>query len=268
MLSYNPEGVEIEFRKDTTIDDVVAGKCSYKYNLIYVVSGKGKWIVEGEEIPFEENSVYIFKPLTYYTVNTSGSDTFDRYCISFPRAALHERMLKGLDSMFLIGKEESTYAEIEYFPKDDVERVLSSLDYVDKLADDQKDQYLATVVSQLLILLTSSDIEFPYSASDETNARIAAYINHNVTNGHIPSLDEIAKRFFISKYYLCRMFKKKNGVSVHTYINQKRIMLAKQYIDSGMSASAAADMVGYTDYSAFYRAYVKVVGDSPKSRKE
>ena len=48
-------------------------------------------------------------------------------------------------------------------------------------------------------------------------------------------------------------------------MNHKRIMIARQYIKSGMSAKDASKMVGYTDYSAFYRAYVKVVGKSPTS---
>ena len=81
------------------------------------------------------------------------------------------------------------------------------------------------------------------------------------------TLDNLARYFFVSKFYLCRVFKKHNGISIHSYINQKRIIIAKQYIDSGMSAAAAADMVGYADYSAFYRAYVKIVGRSPTAQK-
>jgi AraC-like DNA-binding protein len=76
---------------------------------------------------------------------------------------------------------------------------------------------------------------------------------------------QLAKRFFVSKYYLCRAFKKHNGISVHGYVNQKRVMYAKQLIESGETASSAAYRVGFGDYSAFYRAYVKIVGRSPSS---
>ena len=79
------------------------------------------------------------------------------------------------------------------------------------------------------------------------------------------SLDMLAKRFFVSKYYLCRAFKKHNGISVHGYINQKRVMHAKELIESGETASGAAYRVGFGDYSAFYRAYVKIIGKSPTS---
>jgi AraC-like DNA-binding protein len=69
--------------------------------------------------------------------------------------------------------------------------------------------------------------------------------------------------FFVSKFYLCRVFKGYSGTSIHAYINKKRIMMAKEYIENGMSARAASEAVGYQDYSAFYRAYVKIVGKSP-----
>jgi AraC-like DNA-binding protein len=40
-------------------------------------------------------------------------------------------------------------------------------------------------------------------------------------------------------------------------------MYARQLIESGTTAAGAAEKVGFGDYSAFYRAYVKIVGKSP-----
>jgi AraC-like DNA-binding protein len=42
-------------------------------------------------------------------------------------------------------------------------------------------------------------------------------------------------------------------------------MYAKQLIESGETASGAAYKVGFGDYSAFYRAYVKILGAPPTS---
>ena len=50
---------------------------------------------------------------------------------------------------------------------------------------------------------------------------------------------------------------------MHAYVNQKRILYAKKLIESGVTASVAAERVGFGDYSAFYRAYVKIIGKSP-----
>lgn len=267
MKAKDLGSVDFSFRDDMTIDDVSLGKCDYKYELVYVTSGKGKWIIEGGEIPFESDSFYIFKPLTYYAVDTTDSDEFRRYSISFAKADIHQRLWKYLDSLFIDGKDESPYAKINYFSKEDVERVLEGVVYAEKLPDEQKQQYLSTIVTQILIILSSAESEFASIDGDTLAVKIMDYINYNLSKGNIVSLDNIARYFFVSKFYLCRVFKKHNGISIHSYINHKRIMIAKQYIDSGMSASAAADMVGYADYSAFYRAYVKIVGKSPKAHK-
>jgi len=76
----------------------------------------------------------------------------------------------------------------------------------------------------------------------------------------------LAHRFFVSKYYLCRAFKRQSGSSIHNYINLKRVLYAKRLIESGETASHAAYMVGFGDYSAFYRAYMKHIGSSPKTK--
>ena len=259
--------VDFSFRDDMAIDDVSLGKCDYKYELVYVTSGKGRWIIEGGEIPFEPDTFYIFKPLTYYAVDTAGSTEFKRFSISFTKNDIHQHLCQYLDSLFLSGNEESPYARINYFSKEDIEHVLEGVAYAEKLPEEQRRQYLSTIVSQILIILSSAESEFSSLDSESLSAKIMDYINYNIAKGNIVTLDNLARYFFVSKFYLCRVFKKHNGISIHSYINHKRIMIAKQYMDSGMSAAAAADMVGYADYSAFYRAYVKVVGKSPKSHK-
>ena len=100
----------------------------------------------------------------------------------------------------------------------------------------------------------------------ETQDDLVRYLNENAERDI--SLDRLARRFFVSKYHLCRAFKKHNGISVHGYINRKRVMYAKQLIESGETASRAAYQVGFGDYSAFYRAYVKIVGKSPTSSEK
>jgi AraC-like DNA-binding protein len=267
MKTKDLSGVDFSFREDMAIDDLSFGKCDYKYELIYVTSGEGRWVIEGGEIPLESGSFYIFKPLTYYAVDTAGSEEFRRYSISFAKEDIHQQLWDYLDSLFVNGKEESPYARINCFAKEDIERVLEGVSYAEKLPEEQKQQYLSTIVTQLLIILSSAESEFASLDSDDLAVRMMDYINYNVAKGNIVTLDNLARYFFVSKFYLCRVFKKHNGISVHGYINQKRVMYAKQLIESGETASGAAYRVGFGDYSAFYRAYVKIVGRSPKAHK-
>ena len=95
--------------------------------------------------------------------------------------------------------------------------------------------------------------------------RVMRYINSDI-QGDL-RLDTISGQFFVNKCYLCRAFKQYSGISIHTYINRKRVLYAKQLIESGEAASRAAERVGFGDYSSFYRAYMKYLGVPPTSHQ-
>ncbi|MBR6633759.1 MAG: helix-turn-helix transcriptional regulator [Clostridia bacterium] len=92
---------------------------------------------------------------------------------------------------------------------------------------------------------------------------VVLYINQHIT--HPLSLDTLADRFYISKYYLCRQFKKRMGIGVVKYITHKRILLVRDLYSSGKSLTDACIEAGFGDYSSFYVAYKKMNGTSPKN---
>ena len=78
------------------------------------------------------------------------------------------------------------------------------------------------------------------------------------------SVDGLANRFFISKYHLSREFGRIVGTSVHRYITQKRLVVAKQLLSEGRPSSSVYQHCGFGDYSNFYRAFKAEYGISPK----
>ena len=125
----------------------------------------------------------------------------------------------------------------------------------------EKKLYMEALLTEILVLLFSQKYEKNNRNEDELGARVAKYLNANLSKEIC--LDKLAARFFVSKYYLCRAFKNYSGISPHAYIIRKRLSCAKQLIDSGVTAAVAAEMMGFGDYSAFYRAYVKILGKAP-----
>lgn len=78
------------------------------------------------------------------------------------------------------------------------------------------------------------------------------------------TLDDLAKRFYINKFYLTRIFKEQFGVSATSYLLQVRITHAKQLLRfSDMSIAEIAQECGMNDANYFSRMFRKIEGTSP-----
>ena len=98
----------------------------------------------------------------------------------------------------------------------------------------------------------------------EKNAEILRYIGENLAEDL--SVEALSRRFYISQYHLMRRFREENGVTLHSYILAKRLMLARDLISTGVGATEACFACGCRDYSAFARAYKKQFGVSPRGK--
>ena len=257
-------------RVENVPENMNTNHCHDRYEIIYVQEGQGKYIVEGVEYPVKPRTLMVFPPLMYHCVALDAGCDYERYVLFFEKNmvldAIAESFAEINDCAFPSGAFYSAGAI-----SDSVVAVFDRFESVSCLYEPERTAYQKLLLAELLLLLSVAKREDFRTDDIELGARVIRYLNEN-TERDIP-LDVLAKKFFVSKYYLCRAFKKHNGISVHGYIQQKRVMYAKQLIESGETASGAAYRVGFGDYSAFYRAYVKVLGVAPtagesKFRKE
>lgn len=92
-------------------------------------------------------------------------------------------------------------------------------------------------------------------------APILDYIHDNLSQPL--ALDRIAGHFYISKHYLCRIFKAATGFSVMEYIIYCRILRARQLLQEGVSVQQAGELSGFSDNSHFIRTFGHLTGLTP-----
>lgn len=129
--------------------------------------------------------------------------------------------------------------------------------------NDENTPIVKALIIEILFLINNIK-SYTKSETSSREKEIIAYINKNFMREI--SLEDLERRFFISKYHLCHIFPKITGLTVHQYITRKRLALAQELVKSGESLSEAAKHCGFNSYSSFYRAYLNEYGVSPKKK--
>ena len=128
----------------------------------------------------------------------------------------------------------------------------------------QKTAFKHRLVSLLAdVCQLSTQLENPSNLRNERVNTILQYLNNNLTDDI--SLEHLSQKFYISKNYLNLLFSRETGMTVHRYLQLKRLNLARQEIRKGISAEEAAFTAGFRDYSNFYRAYKSFFGVKPSA---
>lgn len=130
------------------------------------------------------------------------------------------------------------------------------------------------VFGQLLLLLenwskTALPVAQEAASIDPKYDRIAsvlAYLkNHRMERLR---LEEVAKEFFITPYYLSRTFKECMGITFVSYINHLKVEKAKELLRKEKNVTRVSMELGYESLTHFERVFKTITGMSPTAWKK
>lgn len=160
----------------------------------------------------------------------------------------------------LITPEEKTYQVIL--------GLLYSLLY-EKNRDDADSPYLChLILSQLLIYLGRAMNEREMLPEKPGARYHEIMLVHEYINAHFKeelTVNDLAEHFYMDKNTLTRQFKRIIGMTPGNYIRRKRLETAHALIRQGYSVLNAGYSSGFSDYSAFYRAFCHLYGQAPST---
>jgi len=128
-----------------------------------------------------------------------------------------------------------------------------------------------SITAAIVYLLAQSYYQHPQNTSEldelaNYNSTLLQCISYIDAHFREPiSLDELSRRFGISRSSFCSIFPQFAGITLQKYVAQKRIKEAQILIRScpEKSVSQIAAEVGYQDDSTFYRNFLRITGVSP-----
>ena len=237
-----------------------------------MLGGKVTYVVEGVTYFLQPWDVLLVQHNMIHRPIIDPTLPYERIVVWLDRKWLGDRSDPGeaLDTCFHTVQERgfhllrtSPERRLEYMK--DIQRLEESLRSQEfaaaRLADTLCQQLLIGVNRDLLRSRTAQEEQDSYRVDpkvEEILKYIAAHLEENLT------VDSLAKRFYLSRYYLMHRFKAVSGYTVHQYISQKRLLRAGELIRSGVPVMKAAEQAGFSEYSTFLRAFQNTFHMSPR----
>jgi transcriptional regulator GlxA family with amidase domain len=84
--------------------------------------------------------------------------------------------------------------------------------------------------------ITDADTSLPQPTVPQNRRilEIMEYIDRNLDEEI--DMDRLSEEFYISKYYMMRLFQRETGETIYNYLTQRRLLRARELMESGFSA--------------------------------
>ena len=240
------------------------------YKLLFFVSGKGGYFVEGKR----------------YALTPGDIILIGKQCVhrpEFESGIPCERIILYISPEFLLRESSSACQLTDCFskeydhvlrPNEKIRKTLFSI--VSNMEQElSSKRYGKEIVSTGMLLNLLVEIArsifhkevqkpAPMLPKSKRMLDIMHYLDAHLTEDI--NIDTLAEKFYISRFHMMRRFREETGTTIHSYISDHRLMLARDLISQGIPATEVCFQCGFGSYSSFSRAYGKFFGTTPTGR--
>lgn len=250
------------------INDQTKKDFSYHYHdfhkIIVFISGKVTYHIEGKAYHLKPRDILLVSQGAIHKPEIDPSVPYERYIFwirdDLSCQELNTCFQKANDRSFNLVRADSALQERLKDLLPEIEQTLQNKHFGDTVLRNALFTQFMIYINRIFLRTSSSPDEKTYS-SDTQVEQLLKYINRNLSENL--SIDQLANRFFFSKYHMMRKFKNETGYTIHNYITSKRLLMARSLIIQGMPVMKAAQASGFRDYTTFVRAYKKQFGKAP-----
>ena len=250
------------------INDQTKKDFSYHYHdfhkIIVFISGKVTYHIEGKAYHLKPRDILLVSQGAIHKPEIDPSVPYERYIFwirdDLSCQELNTCFQKANDRSFNLVRADSALQERLKDLLPEIEQTLQNKYFGDTVLRNALFTQFMIYINRIFLRTSSSPDKKTYS-SDTQVEQLLKYINRNLSENL--SIDQLANRFFFSKYHMMRKFKNETGYTIHNYITSKRLLMARSLISQGMPVMKAAQASGFHDYTTFVRAYKKQCGKAP-----
>ena len=240
--------------------------------ILLLVSGEGGYYVDGRRYLLQSGDILLIGSRSVHKPELAQEVPYERIIIYISPEFLQNMSAPDCDLLSLFTGDGSHVLRL---PEQRRKAVFSLASRLER--DLGHDAFGRAVLSQadLLQLMVElgrsmadspADSPRPDAPENRRVLEIMEYLDRNLAEQI--DIDRLAERFYISKYYMMRLFHKETGTTIYAYLTRKRLLKARELISGGMRAAEACYACGFHSYSSFTRSYGKFFGTTPTGRAD
>ncbi|MCI8386962.1 MAG: helix-turn-helix transcriptional regulator [Clostridiales bacterium] len=258
-LQYRQRGRDPLYQRKHSHDDW--------YEFIQPLSDGGNVLIRDRVYPIKKGAIYVINAVNIHCTNPDDIDSYVRNKLIVNRNFADSLIsMMGLGSFLNSVLKDSGGGcyELDAGTADmlDIEfkRAVSA-------RSEGKLAKAVTVSSFTRILSTLAGLDINEAVHSTHISRILDYINLHICEQI--TIDEIADGVNLSKFYLCRLFRDKTGMTLMDYILERRLSIARgQLIESDKSILEIAEDCGFSSGSYFCRIFHENEGMTPRQYRK
>lgn len=238
------------------VSDFLSHHVSDHFKIIQFDKKVNNFILNDRSYTFEKGQFLFLSPFDLYSNPEKYSLTvlihFNKaYLKQFFHGDLVEDSLLCFTNHTVLPTEKEMKLVEECIKKMDPGNLPGNLNYL----------YLFEMLKILSMHVESETPEKKYNTRVE---EIMGYIDRNLTQ--MESIDDIASHFYISKYYLCRLFRQETGMTLVDYQNKAKVQKACHMLRDNpeISITQVATECGFNTIQYFGTVFKKNIGLTPK----
>ncbi|MBO5281839.1 MAG: helix-turn-helix domain-containing protein [Lachnospiraceae bacterium] len=244
------------------------------YKVLVLLRGNVTYSIEGRSYRLSPYDIVLVSSGSIHRPEVGEGEPYERIIFYISREYLERYRSPDCDLAYCFSRAEEEKSDVLRFPalvSTGLMEVVSRLEENGSEGGYGAGLYARALFTEYMILMCRACRQQPdcFSRNITYNQKMIDLLRY--INGHLGdslSIDELAHRFYISKYHMMRQFKEETGYTIHSYITEKRILAARDLILAGESAKNACFACGFHDYSTFSRAFSLRMGKSPSNCKE
>ncbi len=222
----------------------------------FMQKGERNIVLKNDIYKLREGDFVLYAPYTMHNAYEIKKTYSSRIILYFrPQVIVSEEARKLLENSSGVYQPAAEYGGI-------IRRMLGGIISEKTGKGPLHSDYAAALLNCMMLMILR---QVPVCSRPEKQLQVSMvmkYLEQHYQDDN--SLTDLADRFSVSTYYLCRKFKCYTNTTIKQYINTLRIMNAKiKLLNTDKKITEIAIESGYADNTQFYRVFKAHTGVSP-----